>query len=89
MYVRARQAKQAGQTVEDVPIRDMEVKKVELLNFTPGARAVATVRFLVGSGTYIRSLGEALGQRLGCPATLQALRRTQVGEYSINDAEEL
>jgi tRNA pseudouridine55 synthase len=86
MYKRARKAEKTGETVTEVPIRDMEVKEVELLSFTTGKRAVATVRFLVGSGTYIRSLGEELGRRLGYPAVLQSLRRTQVGEYRIEDA---
>jgi tRNA pseudouridine55 synthase len=48
--------------------------------------AVVTVRFKVGSGTYIRSLAEELGRRLGYPATLQNLRRTKVGKFDIKDA---
>ncbi len=47
-----------------------------------------TVRFTceVGSGTYVRSLAEELGRRLGYPATLSALRRTRVGEFCVEDA---
>ena len=48
---------------------------------------MATVRFSVGSGTYIRSLAEELGRRVGYPATLQNLRRTKVGEFDIKDAK--
>ncbi len=47
---------------------------------------LVTVRFAVGSGTYIRSLAEEFGRRLGYPATLYNLRRTRVGEFSIEDA---
>lgn len=47
---------------------------------------VVKVRFEVGSGTYIRSLAEELGRRLGYPATLKALRRTKIGEFDIKDA---
>ncbi|MFM2339966.1 MAG: tRNA pseudouridine synthase [Candidatus Parcubacteria bacterium] len=47
---------------------------------------LVTVRFAVGSGTYIRSLAEELGRRLGYPATLYNLRRTKVGEFLIEDA---
>ena len=89
MYKRARKAEKTGDTVHEVPVRDMGVKEVELLDFVAGERAVATVRFYVGSGTYIRSLGEELGSRLGYPATLQNLRRTKVGEFDIKDAETL
>jgi tRNA pseudouridine55 synthase len=90
MYKRARAAAKAGEAVAEVPMRSMTVYQAELLKLEVAAgRAVATVRFLVGSGTYIRSLGEALGAHLGYPATLQALRRTQVGEYRIEDAQKI
>jgi len=52
-------------------------------------RVVVTVRFFVASGVYIRSLSEELGKRLGYPATLQNLRRTKVGELSIEDSQSL
>ena len=34
-------------------------------------------------GTYIRVLAEELGERLGCGATLGALRRTRVGGFRL------
>lgn len=40
----------------------------------------------VGSGTYIRSLARDLGEQLGTGAYLSALRRTSVGNFSINTA---
>jgi tRNA pseudouridine55 synthase len=90
MYKRARNAEKKGEVVTDVPLREMKVYEAELKNLSVGdGRAVATIRFTVGSGTYIRSLAEALGASLGYPATLQALRRTQVGEYSLDDAQSL
>ncbi len=90
MYKRARKAEKTGDIVTEVPVRDMEVKEVELLDFElVQNRAVATVRFFVSSGTYIRSLAEELGNRLGYPATLQNLRRTQVGEFRIEDAKQI
>ncbi len=89
MYKRARKAEKTGDVVKEVPVRDMDVKEVELLDFSVGERTVATVRFYVGSGTYIRSLGEELGKRLGYPATLQKLCRTKVGEFDINEAKKI
>ena len=41
------------------------------------------------SGTYVRSLAHDLGQRLGCGAHLDALRRTSVGPYALADAVSL
>jgi len=37
-------------------------------------------------GTYIRVLGEDIGAALGCGAHLQALRRTQVGMLTLDQA---
>lgn len=38
------------------------------------------------SGTYVRSLAESLGERLGCGGTVQTLRRERVGSFSVKDA---
>ena len=90
MYKRARKAEKTGETITELPMREMIVKDVELLNTEyTNERCVLTVRFFVGSGTYIRSLGEELGRRLGYPATLQNLRRTKIGASDIKDAETL
>lgn len=87
MYKRARKAEKQGEIVSEVPVRDMRVDEIELIHFAVGdGRAVATVRFKVGSGTYVRSLAEELGRRLGYPATLQNLRRTKIGEFDIENA---
>ena len=88
MYKRARNAEAKGEVVAEVPVRDIKVYEAELLSVeVGGGRAVATVRFAVGSGTYIRSLAEELGRRLNYPATLQNLRRTKVGKFDIKDAQ--
>ena len=46
------------------------------------------VRFTVGcsKGTYIRSLAHDIGQKLGVGAYLNNLRRTKIGEYSVENA---
>ncbi len=94
MYKRARQAEKTGQSVVEVPVRQMRIYEAELLGLEPSScdgkhRLLAKVRFKVGSGTYVRSLAEELGQRLGYPATLYNLRRTKVGQYSIEEAKTL
>lgn len=94
MYRRARKAAAKGEVVADVPLRLMKVQEVELckeevIATQHGQRLLLTIRFVVGSGTYIRSLGEELGTRLGYPATLANLRRTKVGKYRIEDAKQL
>jgi len=88
MYKRARKAEKTGEIVTEVPHRVMRVDEAELIGVVQEAdRALASVRFTVGSGTYIRSLAEELGTRIGYPATIYNLRRTRVGEYVVTDAE--
>jgi len=94
MYKRAREAEKVGELVKDVPFREMVVHQAELLgvemiNIKNEERVVVKVRFFVGSGTYIRSLAEELGRRLSYPATLQALRRTKIGNFNIEEALDL
>lgn len=85
LYKRVRR----GEEVE-LPVRDMEVFEAEYLGHKcMDGRCVVHVRFYVASGTYIRSLGEAFGKRLGYPATLKSLRRTKIGGFDIKDAREV
>lgn len=46
-------------------------------------------RLLCASGTYVRSLAEVLGARLGCGATVSSLRREGVGPFDLSDAMSL
>lgn len=94
LYKKARAAAKKGETITDVPLRAMKVYEAELLSHAPEVidgkkRHVVHVRFSVGSGTYIRSLAIELGKKLSYPATLQALRRTQIGEFRVEDAQKL
>ncbi len=91
MYKRARAAARQGHQALPVPARAMHVYSTELMTsqalFIDNKQfQLVTVKFQVGSGTYIRSLAEAFGQRLGYPATLYNLRRTKVGNFSIDKA---
>jgi tRNA pseudouridine55 synthase len=44
------------------------------------------IRVSAGSGFYVRALARDLGDRLGCGAHLQALRRTRSGGFDVADA---
>jgi tRNA pseudouridine55 synthase len=46
----------------------------------------AHFRARVASGTYMRSIAHEMGQRLGCGAHLESLRRTAVAEFEISQA---
>ncbi|XKT74379.1 MAG: tRNA pseudouridine(55) synthase TruB [Patescibacteria group bacterium UBA2163] len=85
LYKRARRG-------EDVvpPVKAMIVRAATLENITQqGNRMHVTVTFDVASGTYIRSLAEEFGRRLGYPATLGDLRRTSIGDFSVEDARSI
>jgi len=94
MYKRARKAAAKDELISEVPRRIMRVYEALLLEqmeiLSNGKKRLQlSVRFKVGSGTYIRSLTEELGVRLGYPAVMSDLRRTKVGEYRIEDAKQL
>lgn len=65
------------------PTREVEIKEFEMTSF-----ALPSVGFRVvcSKGTYIRSLANDVGVRLGCGAYLKELRRTRIGEFSVGDA---
>ena len=44
------------------------------------------LRITCSSGFYVRSLAHDIGQRLGCGAHLEALRRTRAGPFRVSDA---
>lgn len=46
-------------------------------------------RVKCSKGTYIRSIAHDLGHLLGVGAHLKELRRTEVGDYKVNDADQL
>jgi len=73
----------SGKTVERIR-REIDVVKFDILKF----RAPYIDFCIVCSkGTYIRSLIDDMGVSLGCGATLCALRRTRIGEYSVTDSK--
>lgn len=64
-------------------LRDIEVYKLELLNFTANTLTLAVE---CSKGTYIRVLGEDIATALGTCGTMSFLLRTQVGSYHLNES---
>lgn len=56
---------------------------VTILNYT---YPFLKLRVKCSKGTYIRTLGHEIGEKLGCGAYLQDLRRLNSGIYSVEDA---
>jgi tRNA pseudouridine55 synthase len=72
----------SGRTVERVE-REIEISGFDILHIR---EQYIDFRIVCSKGTYIRSLIDEFGLRLGCGATLTALRRTRIGEHSISQA---
>ncbi len=71
-----------GETVE-IKSRKIEIKSFEILSINlPEIRFKVTV----SKGTYIRSLAYDFGMALGSGAYLSELRRTKIGDFSVDDA---
>ena len=81
LYKKARK----GETVE-IQARQVHVKEFEIASFT---FPKVEFRIVCSKGTYIRSLAHDLGQALGTGAYLSVLRRTRIGDLSIENAFQL
>lgn len=69
-----------GKDVELKP-KELEIREIEILKFEA---PVVTLRILCSKGTYIRALARDLGAALGSGAHLTGLRRTRVGDVTID-----
>jgi tRNA pseudouridine55 synthase len=70
----------------ELPAVEVEVLSIELLR-CEGAEI--DVRVKCSAGTYVRSIAHDMGQRLGCGAFLSRLRRTESGNFTLEQAQTL
>jgi len=90
-----------GEKVE-LPKRMVTIKEIELLEFQntrpdgsggrdPTGRETAypraKIRVVCSSGTYMRQLAVDLGDKLEVPAVAVELRRTRIGNYTLNHVQ--
>jgi tRNA pseudouridine55 synthase len=80
---RAYKMARAGKSVE------IEPRKVKIYEITDVFYKYPKLEFTckVSAGTYIRTLAEDIGQKLGTGAYLSGLRRTRVGGFNVRDAK--
>lgn len=67
-----------GKTVERKP-RDIEIYSIE----ADGEGKDYTLKVHCSKGTYMRTLCEDIGEKLGCPATMSSLRRFASGNFEL------
>lgn len=77
---RAYKMARKGDTVELKP-KILVIDEIELLEYSPES---ITIRVVCSKGTYIRALARDIGAALGSGGHLTALRRTRVGDVTID-----
>ena len=72
----------AGETLERSP-RSVLIHELTAVSIEPEA---LELRLRVSKGTYVRSIAQDIGERLGCGAHLKALRREATGGLSLAES---
>lgn len=83
----------------DMPLRTVQIYEIEPLKsadlyrsrriYTDLKTGILVIRVVCSSGTYIRTLAEDIGKKLGTGAYVKKLIRTRVGKYKIENAVSL
>ncbi|MBZ5856654.1 tRNA pseudouridine(55) synthase TruB [Flavihumibacter profundi] len=81
VYELARKGHDVQLEPRPVTISVFEITKIEM--------PLVSFRVVCSTGTYIRSLANDFGAALGCGGYLSSLRRTRIGEFSVNDAMDI
>jgi tRNA pseudouridine55 synthase len=63
-------------------------RKVSVYSFQIKEISLPEIKFKIqcSKGTYIRSIANDLGEKLGCGGYLTKLRRTEIGSFNVDDA---
>lgn len=85
LYEYAREGETVEREARDVVIHALELLESQLSGDTPFLR----LRVACSKGTYIRTLGEDIGEALGCGGHLTALRRIQTGPFKVDQCVSL
>jgi tRNA pseudouridine55 synthase len=76
LYEYARAGEEIERTPRDIVVHSLEIEALDASTL----RLTATV----SKGTYIRTLGEDVGEALGCGGHLGSLRRTRTGDLDVS-----
>ena len=81
LYQYARQGQTVERAARKVTIHELEITSIEL--------PLVTMRVRCSKGTYIRTLCQDMGERLGTGAAMAHLLRTRVGQFRLEDSIKL
>jgi tRNA pseudouridine55 synthase len=76
---------ESSETVE-VPTREVQIDRIEILNWTPGDFPEVELQITCGGGTYIRSIARDLGEKLGTKGVLAFLERNASCGFQLADS---
>jgi tRNA pseudouridine55 synthase len=78
LYKLARQGKTVERMPREINVSDFNITGIEL----------PEIHFKIkcSKGTYLRAIANDFGEKLGCGGVLSSLRRTKIGQYSVDDA---
>lgn len=83
LYELAREGVTVERKARKVQILSVDIKSVDMDNNT------VTMEVECSKGTYIRTLCEDIGNKLGCYGCMKALKRIRVSSFGISDAKTL
>src|SRR3989440_2364366 len=88
LYEMARRGVEVERKAVRVTIHELEAvpHDGEMLSRNDDGTYDLSIRVVCSAGTYIRTLAETIGDRLGTPAHLASLRRTRAGNFCVEDA---
>lgn len=78
LYELAREGKEVERKARKVYFKEIEIMEMAL--------PVVKIRVVCSKGTYIRTLCNDIGEKLGCFAVMKSLLRTRVGEFTLEEA---
>ena len=78
LYELAREGREVERKARSVTIYELEILKIDM--------PVVKMRVVCSKGTYIRTLCADIGEKLGCGGTMQSLKRTRVGMFTLEHA---
>jgi tRNA pseudouridine55 synthase len=78
LYKLARQGKTVDRQPREINVSGFKITSIDL----------PEIHFEIkcSKGTYLRSIANDFGEKLGCGGVLSSLRRTKIGNYSVEDA---
>ncbi len=75
-----------GETITNIPVRQVEIEKIIPLMWYPGENPELEIDISCGGGTYIRAIARDLGDLVGVGATLASLVRTESCGLKLSDS---